>query len=41
MKWVAISGGWRKNNTQTENDARNEVREIISRGDGVVSGGAL
>lgn len=41
MKWIAISGGWRKNNEQTESDARKEVREIISRGDGIVSGGAL
>jgi hypothetical protein len=41
MKWIAISGGWRKNNDQTERDARREAREIISRGDGIVSGGAL
>jgi len=41
MKWIAISGGWRKNNEQTESDVRREVREIISRGDGIVSGGAL
>lgn len=41
MKWIAISGGWRKNNEQSESDVRREVREIISRGDGIVSGGAL
>ncbi|HCU70168.1 MAG TPA: hypothetical protein DIC35_00250 [Candidatus Moranbacteria bacterium] len=41
MKWIAISGGWRNNNRQTESDVRREVQEIISRGDGIVSGGAL
>jgi hypothetical protein len=41
MKWVAISGGWRKNNEKTESDVRKEIGEIISRGDGIISGGAL
>lgn len=41
MKWVAISGSWRKNNKILENDVRSTVREIMSRGDGIVSGGAL
>lgn len=41
MKWVAISGSWRKMNKELEKDVRNAVREIISRGDGIVSGGAL
>jgi hypothetical protein len=41
MKWIAIAGGWRKTNSQVEQDVLKVVREIISRGDGVVSGGAL
>lgn len=41
MKWIAIAGGWRKTNSQIEQDVKRVVREIISRGDGVVSGGAL
>ncbi len=41
MKWVAISGSWRKTNKEVENDVRQAVREIISRGDGIVTGGAL
>ena len=41
MKWIAISGGWRKTNQKIENDVRNIVREIMSRGDGIISGGAL
>ncbi len=41
MKWVAISGGWRRTNKKIENEVRAVVREIIERGDGLVSGGAL
>ena len=41
MKWVAISGGWRKTNEQVERDVRAVVREIITKGNGIVSGGAL
>jgi len=41
MKWVAISGSWRKTNEEVENDVRQAVREIIKRGDGIVTGGAL
>ncbi|TSD03402.1 MAG: hypothetical protein Athens071416_83 [Parcubacteria group bacterium Athens0714_16] len=41
MKWVGISGGWRKTNQEIENKVRKVVREIIQRGDGIVSGGAL
>ena len=41
MKWIAISGSWRKINREVEKDVRQTVREIISRGDGIVSGGAL
>jgi hypothetical protein len=41
MKWIAISGGWRKTNQEIEEKVRDVVREIMERGDGVVSGGAL
>lgn len=41
MKWIAIAGGWRKTNSQIEEDIKKIVREIISQGNGIVSGGAL
>jgi len=41
MKWIAIAGGWRKTNEEVEKDVRKTTRAIISRGDGIVSGGAL
>jgi hypothetical protein len=41
MKWIGISGSWRITSAQVENDVRDVVREIIRRGDGIVSGGAL
>lgn len=41
MKWVGISGGWRKINQEIENNVRIVVREIIEHGDGIISGGAL
>jgi len=41
MKWIAISGSWRKSNSRLEQDVRKTVRGILNRGDGIVSGGAL
>ena len=41
MKWIGISGGWRKTNREIEYKIRKVVREIIKRGDGIASGGAL
>jgi hypothetical protein len=39
--WFGISGSWRKTNQEIENSVRLAVREIMNRGDGIVSGGAL
>lgn len=41
MKWVGISGSWRKINKQVENDVRTAVRSILSQNNGIVTGGAL
>jgi uncharacterized phage-like protein YoqJ len=41
MKWICISGSWRKTNEEIEEELRKIIREIITRGDGIVSGGAL
>ncbi|MBI2013406.1 MAG: DNA-processing protein DprA [Candidatus Colwellbacteria bacterium] len=41
MKWIGISGSWRKINQEIEEKLRGIVKDIIQRGDGVVSGGAL
>ena len=41
MKFVAISGSWRKVNKEIEEKIRKIVRQILKRGDGIVSGGAL
>ena len=40
-EWVAISGTWRTVTADVENDVRGEVRNIIEKGDGIVTGGAL
>lgn len=41
MKWYGITGSWRQTSTEVEQDVRKIVREVIERGDGIVSGGAL
>jgi tRNA A37 threonylcarbamoyladenosine dehydratase len=41
MKWIGISGSWREVNPKIEEEIRGTVRQIIQRGDGIVSGGAL
>lgn len=41
MKWIGISGSWRKTNNKIERDVRRVVRRILLHGDGIVSGGAL
>ena len=40
MKWILFTGTWRLTNEEVENDVRQAVREVISRGDGVLTGGA-
>ena len=41
MKWIGISGSWRKTNQKIEDKIRQIVQEIIQDGNGIVSGGAL
>lgn len=41
MKWIGISGSWRKMNKELEKDVRKTIRKIITKGNGIVSGGAL
>lgn len=41
MKWIGISGSWRKTSRAVEDDVRREVANIIKRGNAIVSGGAL
>ena len=40
-RWFGISGTWRTTSGVVENDVRSAVRGITSRGDGVITGGAL
>ena len=41
MEWYGITGSWRETSAEVEADVRKTVREIIERGDGIVTGGAL
>ncbi len=41
MKWVIFTGTWQLTNDEVEKDVREAVREVISNGDGIVTGGAL
>ena len=41
MKWIGISGSWRKTNNEIEEKLRAIVRETFEAGNGIVSGGAL
>lgn len=40
MKWILFTGTWRLTNKDVEDDVRTAVREVIARGDGVLTGGA-
>ncbi|MBI4034622.1 hypothetical protein HY380_01855 [Candidatus Saccharibacteria bacterium] len=41
MKWVGVSGSWRTTCPELEVDLGREVKSVLDRGDGIVSGGAL
>lgn len=40
MKWILFTGTWRLTNKEVENDVRQAVRDVLGRGDGIVTGGA-
>lgn len=40
MKWILFTGTWRLTNSEVEQDVRKTAREVIARGDGVLTGGA-
>ncbi len=40
MKWILFTGTWRLTNEEVEADVRKFAREVIERGDGIVTGGA-
>lgn len=39
MKWILFTGTWRLTNSDVERDVRKVAREVIARGDGVLTGG--
>lgn len=41
MKWIGISGTWQLTSSEVEQDVQSKVRQIIERGDGIITGGAL
>lgn len=41
MNWYAISGSWRLTNDSVKKDVEFTVKGILSKGDGIVTGGAL
>src|SRR6185437_12323382 len=41
MKWIGISGTWRQTTPELEEDLISEVKDLLAKGYGVVSGGAL
>lgn len=40
MKWILFTGTWRLTNEEVEKDVREAAREVLLRGDGIVTGGA-
>ncbi len=40
MQHILFTGTWRLTNQEVENDVREATREVLSRGDGIVTGGA-
>jgi len=41
MKWIGVSGAWRITSQQVEKDVRQNVKNVIKDGNGIVTGGAL
>lgn len=41
MKWIGISGTWQLITKEVEEDVRREVRIILDKGYGIITGGAL
>jgi len=41
MKWIWVSGAWRITSQQVEKDVRQNVKNVIKDGNGIVTGGAL
>lgn len=41
MKWVVITGSWKITSEKVEKDVRSTAQQIISSGNGVITGGAL
>lgn len=41
MKWIIFTGTWRTKNHEVEHDVRQAVREVLARGNGIITGGAL
>jgi len=40
MKWILFTGTWRLTDEEVERDVRAAAREVIVRGDGIITGGA-
>jgi hypothetical protein len=40
MKWILFTGTWKLTNAEVEKDVRDAAREVLLRGDGIVTGGA-
>ncbi len=41
MKWIGISGTWQLTSQEVEEQVRREVKKILDKGGGIVTGGAL
>ncbi len=39
MKWILFTGTWKLTSMEVEEDVRQAVRDVIARGDGVITGG--
>ena len=39
MKWILFTWTWKLTNDEVEHDVRQAAREVIARGDGVLTGG--